>query len=269
MSGVATRTTGTFEEKFVDADGFHIRYLEAGSGPPLVHIHSAGGLRISAAHELLAQSYRVLAVEVPGFSGQPNDRSQSLADLGATIVKGVHATGLERFNLWGTSFGGALALWAAFGSPSSLDALVLEGPGAIQPSGGFPEVRSPEELHKYLYAHPDRHPPAPPVPPELLPQRRALLTRLQTQISREDVEARMASLDVPTLVVFGTRDRLTPPELGRIYREKLPRCHFVLLFDAGHETAAERPEAFAALVDDFLTRREAFIVNERSSLLHP
>jgi pimeloyl-ACP methyl ester carboxylesterase len=267
VTGVASRTD--FQEKFVDADGFHIRYLEAGSGPPLVHIHSAGGLRISDAHKLLARSYRVLALEVPGYSGSPNNRSQSLADLGGSLVSAVRALGLERFNLWGTSFGGAVALWAAFGSPGCIDALVLEGPGAIQPEGGFPEVRSPEDLHKYLWAHPDRHPLAAPVATELLAQRRSLLARVQAGITREDVEQRLSTLDVPTLVIIGTRDQLTPPDLGRIYREKMPRCQFVLLYDAAHEAAAERPEAFASLVSDFLIRGEAFIVNERSSLLHP
>ena len=46
-----------FQENCVEADGFLIRYLEAGSGPPLVHIHSAGGLRLSQAHHLLAESH--------------------------------------------------------------------------------------------------------------------------------------------------------------------------------------------------------------------
>ncbi len=266
MTGTLARTS--FEEKFVDADGFHIRYLEAGSGPPLVYIHSAGGLRPSRAHELLAANFRVMAFELPGFSGPPNERSQSHADIGATLVKAAAELGLERFNLWGTSFGGAVALWAAIGAPQAIDALVLEGCGAIEPPDGFPAVRSPEELHQYLYAHPDRHPMATPPEPEVLAQRRALLGRMR-RVPREDVERAITTLDVPTLVVFGTRDRLTPPELGRIYRDKMPRCHFVLLFDAGHEAGIERPEALASLVQDFLERREAFIVNEKSSLLHP
>jgi pimeloyl-ACP methyl ester carboxylesterase len=176
--------------------------------------------------------------------------------------------GLGRFNLWGTSFGGVVALWAAIGAPERIDALVLEGSGAIEPPGGLPTVRSPEELHHYLYAHPDRHPVAAPPQPEVLAQRRALLARMR-RVPQAEVEHELASLDVPTLVVFGTRDRLTPPELGRIYRDKMPRCHFVLLFDAGHEAGIERPEALASLVKDFLMRREAFIVTEKSSLLHP
>ncbi len=257
-----------FQEKCVEADGFTVRYLENGSGPPLVHIHSAGGLRISRAHELLAERYRVIAIEVPGYGRDVNERSQSMADLGASIMNTAQAIGLQTFNLWGTSFGGAVAVWAALSSPSALETLILEGPGAIPPDE-WPEISGPEQLHQYLYAHPERFPQAPPVPPELLAQRRALLARLQSDISREDVEQRLSTLEVPTLVVFGTRDRLIPPELGRVYREKMPHCNFVLLYDAGHETAAERPEAFADLVSDFIQRREAFIVQQRSSMLHP
>jgi pimeloyl-ACP methyl ester carboxylesterase len=265
----ATVARAGFEERFVDTDGFQMRYLEAGSGPPLVHLHSAGGLRISPAHEILASSNRVIAFEIPGYAaGCPNDRSQSMFELGTSIVKGVNALGLKRFNLWGTSFGGALAFWTAVASPTSIDALVLEAPGAIEPDGGFPPISTPEELHLYLYAHPERHPPAPPLDPALRNQRRALLERL-TPAPREEVLQRMAELDVPTLVVFGTRDRLTPPELGRVYREHLKRSQLVLLYDAGHNAADERPEAFASLVNDFLVRREAFIVTDRSALLHP
>jgi pimeloyl-ACP methyl ester carboxylesterase len=257
-----------FQEKFVDADGFCVRYLEAGSGPPLVHIHSAGGLRINRAHELLAESYRVIAVEVPGYAaGAPNERSQSIMELGATMMQVAHTIGLERFNLWGTSFGGALAFWTACAEPESIEALVLEGPGVIPPAE-WPPISTPEELHQYTYAHPERQPMAPPLDPALRNQRRALLQRLEP-FSGEDVERRMAELDVSTLVIFGTGDQLTPPELGRVYAERMPRCQLVLLYDAGHDSAGERPEAFAELVADFLRRHEAFIVTEKSALLHP
>jgi len=264
-----TLVRSRFQEKHVDADGFHIRYLEAGSGPPLIWMHTAGGLRLSRAHELLAEKHRVIAFEAPGYApGQPNQRSRSLADLGSILVKAANSLGLDRFNLWGTSFGGALALWTTIAFPQSVQTLILDGPGAIQPPGGFPDVRTPEELHQYLHAHPERHTPAPRLDPDLLDQRRALLERVNSE-SREQVEARMAEVNVPTLVMFGTSDRLTPPELGRIYREKIPRCHLVLLYDASHDAAGDRPEAFASLVSDFLERGEAFIVTQKSSLLNP
>jgi pimeloyl-ACP methyl ester carboxylesterase len=258
-----------FQEKCVEADGFRIRYLEAGSGPPLVHIHSAGGLQISRGHELLSERYRVIALEVPGYAaGEPNERSQSITELGATMMRAARAIGLERMNLWGTSFGGALAFWTAVAEPAAVDALVLEAPGLIPPEGDFPPISTPAELHRYVYAHPERHPMAPPLDPSLRDQRRALLARLEP-FSGDDVQRSLAELDVSTLVIFGTRDRLTPPELGRVYRQHMPRCQLILMYDVAHAPAAERPEAFASLVSDFLQRREAFIVTERSALLHP
>ena len=87
--------------------------------------------------------------------------------------------------------------------------------------------------------------------------------------SRAETKAALTGLTVPTLVVFGTQDALVPPAMGRVYREKMPNCNYVLVYDAGHEVGADRPEAFSSLVGDFLERREAFIVNARSSLLNP
>ena len=71
------------------------------------------------------------------------------------------------------------------------------------------------------------------------------------------------------IIMFGTEDRLTPPELGRHYAELLPHAHLVLIYDAAHAVDADRPEAFAALVSDFLEHREQFVVRRSSGLLHP
>jgi pimeloyl-ACP methyl ester carboxylesterase len=267
---VTTTLSGTtFVEAFVDVDGFRIRYLEAGSGPPLVYLHGGGGLHLSRAHDLLADTNRVIALEVPGFGqSEPNERSQSYADIGVTVMRAAQQLGLERFNLWGASFGGAVALWAAIGSPDQISALVLVAPAAIVTDASPPPTANPEEMRQRLFAHPERQPPRPPADPAILAKQRAFVQRLQ-RVPREETERRISDLQVATLVVFGTRDRLIPPELGRVYRERMPNCQFVLLYDAGHEAAADRPEAFSSLVTDFLERREAFIVTQKSSLLHP
>ncbi len=52
----------TFQEHWVEADGFRIRYMSARDGPPLVHLHGAGGPRINAAHDLLSRRFRVYRV---------------------------------------------------------------------------------------------------------------------------------------------------------------------------------------------------------------
>jgi pimeloyl-ACP methyl ester carboxylesterase len=264
--------TGTpFAEAYVQVDGFRIRYLEGGVGTrqPLVWLHGGAGLRLSRAHELLAERYRVIAIEVPGFGESAvNERSQSYPELAATLAKGLRQLGLERFNLWGTSFGSIVALWLAIGAPESIDALVLEAAAAIVPEDHVRPSGSPEEMRRRLYAHPERQPVLPTPDPSITTKQRALIARLPRP-SRAETEARLSELRVPTLVVFGTLDAVVPAAMGRVYREKMPNCHYVLVYDAGHEVGADRPEAFVSLVSDFLERREAFIVNATSSLLNP
>jgi len=70
-------------------------------------------------------------------------------------------------------------------------------------------------------------------------------------------------------VLFGTEDRMIPPEMGRVYRQILPNCHLVLVYDAGHVIDGDRPEAFVSVVSDFLERREQFVVTRTSSLINP
>ncbi|TMC13031.1 MAG: alpha/beta hydrolase [Chloroflexi bacterium] len=264
-------TSPTWLEDHVEADGFRIRYAEAGEGSPLVHLHGGGGLTLTPAHELLARERRVIAFEMPGFGDSPeNTRHQAMPDLARTMLEAVSALGIEELDLMGTSFGGKVALWAALIAPPRIRALVLESPAAIRPDGARPpEPATPEELVAMLHAHPERVPPRPPSSLDQRARTRPLLARLIGPSRDPELEEAMRGLEVPVLVVFGTEDRLTPPELGRIYKELLPHAHLLFVYDAGHATAADRPEAFAEAVADFLARREQFVVSARSSVLFP
>ena len=72
------------------ADGFTVRYLEAGEGEPVVYFHGGGGLHMSRALDLLGERFRVLAFELPGFGRSPeNTRTQSLDDLGETMARAI------------------------------------------------------------------------------------------------------------------------------------------------------------------------------------
>jgi pimeloyl-ACP methyl ester carboxylesterase len=223
VSQAEAQSPGTFAERFVEADGFRIRYLEAGAGPPLVMLHSAGGQAVSRAHELLvapsrpgAPGFRVLAFEVPGFGASPaNERSRSMGDLARTMLAAIDGIGLGEFALAGTSFGGRLAAWLALAAGERVQALVL-----------------------------------------IAPQTDAAL------------DQRLAELAVPTLVVVGARDD-DGAALGRRYRATIPNCNLVFVYDAGREIGAQRPEALAGVVGDFLERHETFVVSRTTTLINP
>jgi pimeloyl-ACP methyl ester carboxylesterase len=266
----ATSPGSAFREGFVEADGFRIRYLEAGQGAPLVHLHGAGGLRLNAAHDLLARQYRVIAIEMPGFGqSEENTRTRTMPELAATIVKAADALGLDRFELMGTSFGGKAALWLTVQNPERVRALMLEAPAAIRPSGTAPVSGTPEQMAARLYAHPERMPPLPSVDPAVQAKQQRLVARLRGPDRDAELETATRRLDTPTLVLFGTLDRVIPPEMGRHYKELLPNGHLVLVYDAGHAIGAERPEAFAEIVTDFLERHEAFLISRAETVIHP
>jgi pimeloyl-ACP methyl ester carboxylesterase len=259
-----------FREAFVEADGFRIRYCEAGDGPALVHLHGAGGMRLSPAHELLARRYRVIAFEMPGFGASAeNTRTADQAALAATMAAATQALGLDRFNLWGTSFGGKTALFLAAQTTERVTALVLEAPAAIRPEGAQPPSGTPQEMARLLYAHPERVPPMPPPDPEIQAKTGRFVARLRGPGRDPALEALLPAIATPTLVLFGTLDRVIPSDMGRHYKAAMPNCNLVLVYDAGHAIGTDRPAAFTEVVGDFLDRHEAFIISRNETLINP
>jgi pimeloyl-ACP methyl ester carboxylesterase len=260
----------SFQEGHVEADGFRIRYMEAGEGPPLVHLHGAGGLRLSPAHELLRRHFRVIAFEMPGFGASPeNNRTRTMPELAATMARAIEALGLDTVNLMATSFGAKVALWLALQAPERVLALVLEAPAAIRQEGAEPPSGSPEEMARRLHAHPERLGALPAVDPAILAKTQALVQRLRGPNRDADLEGRLPSLATPTLVLFGTLDRVIAPAMGRVYKQLLPNCHLVFVYDAGHVIGTDRPEAFVEVVVDFVERHEAFVISRTETVIHP
>ncbi len=230
--GAATAAAATvFTERFVQADGGRIRYLEAGQGDSVVVLHEGDGLAASPLSNLLAQQFRVLAFEISGLGRSPvNEQPSSLRDLARTLAQAAAAVGLDRYVLVSTSASAPIALWQAIDAPEPIEGLVLVSPTALLPAGrtvtsGF--NRDPE------------------------------------------LESRLGEIKAATLLLLGTKDKVIPPETGRMYVERIPNCYYVLVYDAGHAIETERPEALFAAVRDFVERRETFVVERNSTALNP
>ena len=260
----------TFTERFVDADGFRIRYMEAGQGTPLVHLHGAGGPRVNPGHELLARQFRVIAFEMPGFgSSLENTRTKTMPELASTMAMAIEALGLDAFNLMGTSFGAKTSLWLALQRPDRVRALVLEAPAAIRQAGAQSPTGTPEEMARRLSTHPERLASIPPPDPAVRARQHALVQRLRGPDREPELENQMRGLTVPLLVLFGTEDQVIAPAMGRVYKDLVPGAHLVFVYDAGHVISTDRPEAFTEVVADFLERHEAFVISRAQTVIHP
>jgi pimeloyl-ACP methyl ester carboxylesterase len=269
---VAEAPGAAFTQGTVTADGFTVRYFEAGSGSPIVVLPGAGGPRFTVALDLLARGHRVILIELPGWGEEPNTRTETLAQLADTAAEAVQAIGIERYHLLGTSMGGATAVWVALNHPERLLSLVLEAPatfrvGATPPGPGVP----PEEMVRRFRVHPERVPafdaPDPAAQAKFWPLVEKLLASRPEY--DEEVAALLPSCGVRTLVLFGDEDGVVPAANGRIFRRLMPNSVYLLVHQAAHDIQGDRAEAFAETVADFVDRGLLFFLPQTPTLINP
>jgi pimeloyl-ACP methyl ester carboxylesterase len=219
--------------------------------------------------DALAQKYRVITLELPGFGESPaNTRSRSVQELAAAAAQATAQVVPETYTLIGTSFAAHVALWQTLQSPAKVEALVLIAPTTILPAAA-PLAGTPEDMVKRLLAHPEKAQGFASVDPAIMAKEQALVQRLTGGRHDDEAERRLGEIPCATLVLFGSEDKLVAPEAARIYRARIPNSNIAFVYDAGHLIEAERPEALVNAVSDYVELRETFIVGRQTGLINP
>ena len=279
----------TVEKQDVEIDGMPIRYLAAGEGPPVVLLHGAGDNALDWRWIMphLAATHRVYALDLPGSP----DSARPAADYSPAFFKRfvaafVDALNIGRATFVGNSLGGLIALQLALSEPERAGALVLvdsAGLGrAVNPAftsvnipglgeAALPFWRTPVGAYQrawgrtaLLFARPPRS-----VPREWLAEQcrlalspgylEAHLTVLRALVDpagqREVLVDQLPHLKIPTLVVWGARDRVFPQSQAKEAVAQLPEGSLTLVPECGHMPHVECPDFFLAALDDFLGER--------------
>src|SRR5437016_13185318 len=108
MTQAGQRLTAACKEDHVEVDGFRIRYWESGPPQPVGAVVMLEGMTwgLSKLRDALGQTYRVIALELPGFGASPaNTRSQSVQELANTVAQAAEQVVPEDSTLDGTSVG--------------------------------------------------------------------------------------------------------------------------------------------------------------------
>jgi pimeloyl-ACP methyl ester carboxylesterase len=224
---------------------------------------------------------RVIRFDLPGFGltgPQPQD-DYTIAAYVRFVTATLDALGVQRFVLAGNSLGGQIAWATAVAAPGRVARLVLvDAAGypwdsaAAKPDVplGFrvammPGVRTLmqftlprgviEKSLRNVYGDPSK------VTPELVDlyadmalragNRRALglrMAQLGVGVNAEDIRR----LKLPTLVLWGGRDRLIAPEFGRRFARDIEGARLVMFDDLGHVPHEEDPARTVAVVREFL-----------------
>lgn len=246
-----------------------LHYKRRGSGPPLLIVHGfLGGIgEWDGLIDHLAPSFDVVAVDLPGFGGSAAiPAPATLAEYGGLIAEVMDALGIKRCTLLGHSLGSMIAQQFALDYRGRLDRLVLYGAASTGSlPGRFETFEATIERFKrvgiaeggeaiiasWFVAGRDH-------PAYRAYRKMAEAANPDTAISTLRIIApwqvtdRLGSIDVPTLVIGGDRDRSTEPaEQFRLWRG-LPRAQLCILPNCAHAAHLEQPEIFHRLLSRFL-----------------
>jgi 3-oxoadipate enol-lactonase len=249
-----------------------LHYDERGNGPPLLLLMGLGGSSRSWGEPFLRaleSRFRVIALDHRG-SGRSTRGSAPysiplLADDAAAALAGL---GLQRAHVFGLSLGGMVAQELVLRHAASVDGLVLAsttcgGTHAAWPDaaarGAFAEgLTRGEALWPLVVTRAFAAANRPflnrvawetltaGTPPSVLREQAGSIARFATY-------ERLPSVQTPTLVMIGDRDRLIQPENGRILARRIPGAQGAVVRDTGHVFVWEAPERAAAEVVRFLS----------------
>jgi pimeloyl-ACP methyl ester carboxylesterase len=226
----------------------------------------------------------VYALDMPGlgYSGRIAARECSLKTNAERLLAFMTACGIERADLLGSSHGGAIVLMASALAPERVNRLLLIAPlhpwmrerrllismAASTPGALVVRALEPQlaKLHDYflrrMYADPARIAPgtlegysAPMQIPGTLDHLLAIV-RCWNRDMQELAEVLPELRPIPTLLLWGSRDKAVRPSAGGMLARFFQDCDMQVIFGAGHLPFEEFPEEFNSRVVTYLNRRE-------------
>lgn len=260
-------------------EGAKLYYTDSGgTGMPVVLIHGfpfSGQVWQPQIEALSKAGFRAIAYDVRGHGASEVGDGLYTIELFAEDLLGLlDHLGLKQAVLCGLSMGGYIALRAAEKAPGRVKALVLAdtrseadaNQGKFLRAGAMKGVAQKgvaafaDEFAKNLFS------------PMTLAAGRPCVERIKTLMkansslgvrgallalaARPDATAFLPSIKVPTLILVGEHDSLTPPALSESMQKAIPGAQLQVLADAGHLSSLETPDAFNSRLLAFLKTLE-------------
>lgn len=254
-------------------DGFTMAYDEVGTGMPFVLLHGFPHNRSLWAPQTgaLLEHGRCIAPDLRGFGESGREGPYSVEQYADDVIALLESLGIDRAVVGGLSMGGyvAFAIWRA--RPEMVRALVLADtkPGAdtaearrkrleliaVARDGGAGAVANAQitgmvgattralnpalvdGLHQMLASAPVE----------------GIVGALQAMMERPDSTDLLPTIDVPTLIIVGEEDALTPVKESRAMHAAIPGSRLEVIPGAGHCSNLEKPAAFNHVLGEFLS----------------
>lgn len=227
-------------------------FAQAGQGQPaLLFVHGAGGDHTLWGQQFrdLAKDFSVAALDLNGHGRSPARAGDGLQTYVEDVLAVLQALAMPTV-IVGHSMGGAIALTVALQRPKDLIGLGLVGTGArLKVHPQILELcqtdfeKAVELVVSWAFAAE--------ASAELVQKAREQMRRNgQTALYRDflscatfDVMSRLSEIPVPTLVLCGREDKLTPVKYSEYLQQSIPNAQVKVIERAGHMVMLEQPEA--------------------------
>ena len=258
----------------IEVGGERIHYEERGRGLPVVLVHGFPlDCRIWEAQVAgLSDRHRVIAPDLRGFGRSRSSRAFSLGQMADDLHGLLEKLGALPAVLGGLSMGGYVALEYVVRYPAGLKGLMLidtkaEADTAEGKAGRDKMIESVRKGGAKAVA--DAMEPKMLAPgaaqgrPEVARKLREIMESqspktiehaLAAMRDRTDHRDKLASIAVPTLIVVGDQDAITPPAVAEGMNREIPKSKLVVVKGAGHLTSMEQPEQVTRAMAEFLSQ---------------
>ena len=229
--------------------------------PTLLMIHGAGGRAQVWRNQVypLKASLNTLALDLPGHGDATGDAKKTIHEYAQWLLQALETFFPEPPFLMGHSMGGAIVQAAALENPSLMQGIILAATGPrllVAPAfldgmlNDFENIV--DNIMGYAYG--------PGVDPRLAREGAALMKEAGstmvhgdfTACNRFDMRDKIAQITLPTLVLCGEKDQLTPPSLSEKLNKAIVKSHCHIIPAAGHMVMIESHEDFNQRVLDFI-----------------
>lgn len=250
----------------ITVSGIQIEMIERGRGRPLLFLHPGIGIEAGApVLERLAARSRLLVPTHPGFGRSEAPTSfDRIDDLAYFYLDLLEQLDLRDVTVVGVSLGGWIAAEIAIKSTARISHLVLANPIGIKVGGR--EQRdiadifaiSEDDFLKIAYYDPSAgkrdYKTMPDAEVRAAARNREATARYAWSPYMHDpkLKGRLHRIQIPTLFLWGTHDRVLSEDYGRAYCAAVPGARFEPIERAGHFPHIEQPDAFADKVFAFI-----------------
>lgn len=233
------------------------------SRPTLLMIHGSGGSAANYRPQLdrLGPEINPAAIDLPGCGQTPGPAPVRVEDY-AQWLGDFLAAGPVRPVLMGHSLGGAIALQLALERPSLVRGLILMGTGSrlrVLPAildgirDNFAAIVP--MIVRYAYSPQADEATLAQGTKEMSAVDPEVLWSNFTACDRFDVSDQLGRISLPTLVLVGDGDQLTPVKYSRFLAERIPGAEMKVIEGGGHMVNLEQPRAVNQAIIDFMASR--------------